>query len=141
VTNAEPVLRKVCNCFIPDAAADFGRYSAAAALLGVDLASVESMLDEFRAQYGGLWVGGSVELTTQAVTFRPNALNLKIHKEDYSFSVPLREITAVERSWGFVSGIVTFATARGQFKLRCFGARRLRDAVHRARAELEARPS
>lgn len=132
-----PILRKACNCLILDAKASLARYATAAALLGVDLAAVEAMLHRFRARYGGLWVGGSIELTAQALTFRPNALNLAVHTEDYSFSVPLDDITAVQHSWGFVTGVVTVSTSRGHFKLRCFGARRLRDAVDLARAEME----
>ena len=127
------VVRKVCNCFIPEAEADLSRYAAAARLLGVDVESVEAVLDGFRAHYGGLWVGGSVELTPRSLTFRPNAWNLAVHAEDYSFSVPLGDITGAEHSWGFVSGIVTVSTVRGTFKIRCFRARRFRDAINRLR--------
>ena len=134
-----PLLRKACNCLILDAEASFARYATAAALLGVDLAAIETMLRRFSSRYGGLWVGGSIELSAQALTFRPNAPNLAVHREDHSFSVPLDDITAVQHSWGFVTGIVTVSTVRGQFKLRCFGARRLRDAVDGARASMEGR--
>lgn len=133
MSSAAAVVRKVCNCFIPVAEADLSRYATAASLLGVDLESVEAVLDGFRAHYGGLWVGGSVELTTRALTFRPNAWNLAVHAEDYSFSVPLDDITDAEHSWGIVSGIITVTTVNGPFKLRCFRARRFRDAINRSR--------
>lgn len=119
---------------VADAQADLSSYSLATGLLGVDAATIEAVLKGFQAVYGGLWVGGSVELTTRTLTFRPNALNRATHKGDYSFSVPLTNITSVAYERGFVTGIVVVTTQHGRFKLRCFAARRFQDAIDRARA-------
>ena len=127
------VAKKACNCLIANAEADLSRYSAVAALLGVDLRAVEDMLKRFRARYGGLWVGGSAELTTATLTFRPNTANRKVHKDDYSFSVPLSDMIGITCRRGFVTNVIVITTSHGEFKLRCFGARRFADLIARTR--------
>ena len=88
------IVRKVCNCLVPEAEADLSGYSLVTRIAGVEAASaaLEAVLAGFRGSYGGLWVGGTVELTAQALSFRPNAVNRAFHKGDYSFTVPLQEI-------------------------------------------------
>jgi len=120
---------KSCNCLIPSAEADLISASPSARL------AVESVLSGFRALYGGLWVGGSAELTTAALSFRPNAANLAMHKGDYSFSMPLMDIVSIAQERGFLTGIVSIATHHGRFKLRCFGAKQFGEAIQRARSE------
>lgn len=122
------VAKKSCNCLIPSAEADlfFGSPSVRLA--------VESVLSGFRALYGGLWVGGSAELTTVALSFRPNAANLAMHKADYSFSMPLIDIVSIAHERGFLTGIVSISTHHGCFKLRCFGAKQFGEAIARARS-------
>ena len=128
------VAKKLCNCFVADAEADPSKYALAMRLLGVDAAAVEVVLRRFQTVYGGLWVGGSVELTTQPLTFRPNVVNRAVHRGDYSFSVPLSEITSVTYEPGFLTVIVVVTTRHGRFKLRCFAARRFRGVLNRTRA-------
>ena len=135
------VTKKLCSCLVPDAEADLSIYSPAANLLGADAATpaVRAVLKGFRSLYGGPWVGGSAELATTALTFRPNAMNRVLHKGDYSFSVPLVDISSVGYEGGFVTDIIVVTTRHGRFKLRCFAARRFGDAI--ARTQAAAQPA
>jgi hypothetical protein len=127
------VVKKSCNCLIPSAEADLFSGSPSARLV------VESVLSGFRALYGGLWVGGSAELTTAALSFRPNAVNLAMHKGDHSFSMPLIDIVGIAHERGFLTGIVSISTHHGRFRLRCFGAKQFGEAIARTRSTALAR--
>ncbi|MEL7111198.1 MAG: hypothetical protein AAFV59_13170 [Pseudomonadota bacterium] len=73
---------------------------------------------------GGLWVGGTAYLTTDAVEFHPNGFNRAVHKDPDSLSVvlPLRGITSVETRFGVATQIIDIKTAIGTLSIRCFGA-------------------
>jgi len=73
---------------------------------------------------GGLWVGGTVYLTNDAIEFHPNGLNRVVHKDPESLSVvlPLRGITAVETRFGIATQIIDIKTAIGTLSVRCYGA-------------------
>ena len=70
-----------------------------------------------------------------ALHFRPNRLNRVLHEQGEALvlDVPLADITAAQRRFGFISGIVDITTDSGCFSLRCFGARglaaQIRDAA------------
>jgi hypothetical protein len=134
--------RKGCNALIAEAQPDFALYSAAAKAVGIDpRAQVLSVvLSGFRAFYGGLWVGGAVELSATHLSFKPNSVNQLLHKGDYSWSVPLKEVSELSWEFGVLSGIIRVATPHGIAKLRCFGAKSFlsrieqqRDAIRGAR--------
>ncbi len=116
---------KACNALVAEAQPEFALYSAAARAIGsVGHEHVLSaVLEGFRDFYGGLWVGGKVELTSTRLSFSPNVLNQLAHKGDYSWSIPLPEIQALSHEFGFLSGIICIETPRGRAKLRCFGAK------------------
>lgn len=63
---------------------------------------------------GGLWVGGTVYLTQDAIEFHPNGLNRAVHKDPDSLSVvlPLRSVTGVETRFGIATQIIDIKTDR-----------------------------
>jgi hypothetical protein len=71
---------------------------------------------------GGLWVGGTTYLTEDAVIFRPNLLNRLVHKQDYSVSIPLSEITDVKKRFGIGTQIIDVKTSKGTLSFRCYWA-------------------
>ena len=85
---------------------------------------------------GGLWVGGTVYLTEDAVEFHPNGLNRAVHKDPESLSVvlPLRGITSVETRFGIATQIIDIKTAIGTLSVRCYGARSFAKKIEAARA-------
>lgn len=84
---------------------------------------------------GGLWVGGNVYLTEDAVEFHPNGLNRAVHKDPDSLSVvlPLRSITSVETRFGMVTQIIDIKTAIGTLSVRCYGADKFAKKIENAR--------
>ncbi|MEM6652151.1 MAG: hypothetical protein AAF582_06085 [Pseudomonadota bacterium] len=84
---------------------------------------------------GGLWVGGTVYLTEDAVEFHPNGLNRAVHKDPESLSVvlPLRGITGVETRFGIATQIIDLKTAIGTLSVRCYGAAGFAKRIDEAR--------
>ena len=80
---------------------------------------------------GGLWVGGTAYLTSDAVEFHPNGLNRAMHKDPESLSVvlPLRSITGVETRFGIATQIIDIKTAIGTLSIRCYGAKGFADKI------------
>ena len=125
--------RKAANALFPRAelSSTLGKVLTVA---GVD-GPVKRTLAAFSLAHGGLWVGGRAELTDTALHFRPNRLNRVLHEQGEALvlDVPLADITAAQRRFGFISGIVDITTDSGCFSLRCFGARglaaQIRDAA------------
>ena len=126
------VARKACNCLIPTAEPDLLSVSPPTRF------AIESVLSGFRAAYGGLWVGGSAELTTTVLSFQPNAANRAVHKGNLSFSLPLIDIVDVAHRRRFLTGILSISTRHGSIKMRCFGARQFGAAIAHARSEMLA---
>jgi hypothetical protein len=72
---------------------------------------------------GGLWVGGSVEMTDHGVQFQANAMNRALHHGETSVTIPTQAIRNVRREFGFLTGIVVIEHDAGEFRFRCFGAK------------------
>jgi hypothetical protein len=85
---------------------------------------------------GGLWVGGTVYLTEDAVEFHPNGINRMVHKDPDALSVvlPLRGISSVEMRQGVITQIIDINTAIGTLSVRCFGANAFAKKIDAARA-------
>ena len=132
--------KKLCNGFIGEPLDASAAYAEAAADFGIDMQAdpTDMVIQGFRAHVGGIWVGGSAELTTAFLMFRPNALNRALHAEDYSFTIALADIASVEYERALLTDIVVVTTATGRFKLRCFGARRFRDLIAGAAVRAKA---
>lgn len=105
----EPVKRKFANAFIPDAQSRIPLRA---------VANIKRVL-------GGLWVGGTVELSQEGIRFEPNQTNAALHLETHSVWIPVADVRSVIREFGWVSGVVVVQHASGVFRFRCFGARRV----------------
>ncbi len=85
---------------------------------------------------GGLWVGGTAYLTPDTIEFHPNGLNKAFHKDadSLSVSIPLGEVTAIERRFGIATKIIDIETADGILSIRCYNSATFADAIETARA-------
>jgi hypothetical protein len=105
-------VRKLANALIPD---------AQPALIPRRLSF--GFFERFRKQAGGLWVGGTVTLTPDAVSFEANGLNQALHTSLRSYAFPLAEVTRVADRLGILTRIVDVERADGSvLTFRCFGA-------------------
>ena len=107
-------IEKLVNAFITDAA-------PSAVLGGAALTAVNN----FSQKHGGLWVGGKVKATADGVRFTPNAMNRALHAGLDSVHIPMASIRAVNREFGWLTGIVVVQHAQGIFRFRCFGAKQV----------------
>lgn len=107
-------IRKAANAFIPNA-------TASEVLPAFALGAI----DRFKGKHGGLWVGGTVSVSESGVSFSPNRLNRAVHDGLEPIDVPAKEIRAVRYEFGWIAGIVVVEHMRGEFRFRCYGAKRL----------------
>jgi hypothetical protein len=111
----EPLnIRKLANAFIPDATPSDVLPSAAL-----------SAAQRFKRKHGGLWVGGTILVTSGGVSFAPNGLNRAVHEELEPVDVPARDIKSVRHEFGWFTGIVVVAHVGGELRFRCYGAKKL----------------
>ena len=108
------VIRRRANAFIADATP-----------IDVMPAFALSAIDRFKRKHGGLWVGGTVSVSQSGVSFTPNGLNRAFHESLESMSVPSENIRAIRHEFGWFTGIVVVAHMHGEFRFRCYGAKRL----------------
>ena len=110
--SAEPLnIRKLANAFMRNA-------TPSDALLSEALAAAE----RFKRKHGGLWVGGTVVVTRDGVSFEPNRMNKVFHEHLEAINVPARDIRNVRREFGWFTGIVVVTHVGGEFRFRCYGA-------------------
>jgi len=107
-------IQKLANAFIPHAVPT-----------GLARELAVGAVDRFKQKHGGLWVGGKVTATPQALRFEPNAMNRALHQGLEGVAIPLHEIRAVRREFGWLTGIVVVDHAGGEFRFRCFGAKQV----------------
>lgn len=104
-------LRKLCNAFVPNVApSEF--------VSGAPLRAVT----RFSKKRGGLWVGGTVTASSQELCFVPNAMNVALHVGLEQVRIPMADVRAVRREFGWLTGIVVVEHRSGEFRFRCFGA-------------------
>jgi len=72
--------------------------------------------------------------------FRPNALNLAVHKGNYTVSLPLHQVTGVEVRSGFVTKIIDIKTGAGALSMRCYGAEKFAEQIRRQHEEALKNP-
>jgi hypothetical protein len=84
-----------------------------------------SAVDGFKRKHGGLWVGGTVSVSQDGVSFSPNRLNQALHACLEPIQVPAKDIQAVRYEFGWFTGIVVVEHLQGEFRFRCYGAKRL----------------
>jgi hypothetical protein len=105
-------VKKLCNAFITDAVAR--RPIGAAAVRNVEAVG---------AVMGGLWVGGTVTVTADALDWVPNLMNKALHDKVQAVHIPLFEVRSVRRAFGVLTGIVVVELDDGaEFRFRCFNA-------------------
>ena len=123
----EPLnIRKLANAFMRTA-------TPSDALLSEALAAAQ----RFKRKHGGLWVGGTVVVTRDGVSFEPNRLNRVFHEDLEAINVPAHDIRGVRHEFGWFTGIVVVTHTGGEFRFRCYGAKRL--AATLAAAYIEQR--
>lgn len=125
----EIVASKFANAFFPDAEMSAG--ARRAFVFGGDDA-----VDWLRGRMGGLWVGGAVTLTREALIFSPNAMNVAAHEGNIYWAIPLADIVSVADRFGWLTRIVDVETEDGEkVSFRCFGARAFAHQVRRTATE------
>lgn len=107
-------IRKLANAFIADAAPSDGVPAPAL-----------SAIDRFKRKHGGLWVGGTVSVSRSGVFFSPNALNRAFHEALHDIDISAAAIRVVRHEFGWFTGIVVVEHQHGEFRFRCYGAKRL----------------
>lgn len=119
---------KYANAFVADAEISTGARSLF--LFGSD-----SSVDWLRRRMGGLWVGGAVTLTRDALVFGPNAVNAAVHADETSWALPLARIADVQDRFGWLTRIVDVRADDGSiFTFRCFGAPAFAAEIRKAAA-------
>jgi hypothetical protein len=110
----EVVIRKLANAFIPGASPS-------------DLvpANTLSVINRFKRKWGGLWVGGRVSISPSGVSFSPNTLNRVLHEPLEPIHTLATDIRSVTREFGWFTGIVVVAHKQGEFRFRCYGAKKM----------------
>jgi len=111
-------VRKLANAFFPKATPS-----------EVVPAFALSAIDRFKRKHGGLWVGGTVEVSQAGVSFSPNGLNRVLHEGLEPISVAAKDIRAVRYEFGWFTGMVVVEHVRGEFRFRCYGAKHLAAAM------------
>jgi len=107
-------IRKVANALIPDA--------VPSRKIPADTLSV---IRYFKQKMGGLWVGGKVSVSQSGVSFSPNRFNRVVHEGLEPINVLASEIRAVRHQFGWVTSIVVVEHTQGEFRFRCYGAKKL----------------
>ena len=127
------IASKLANAFVPDA--EMSRGARRAFLFGS-----ASSVDWLRQRMGGLWVGGRVTLTSDAVWFSPNALNAAAHEHDTAQAVALADVVDVTDRFGWLTRIVDVRTSDDTvLTFRCFGAPAFAEKIRAAVAATQAR--
>ena len=120
------MISKLANAFVPDA-----EMSAHARRL-FPFGSASSV-DWLRHRMGGLWVGGTVTLTQDMLSFSPNGMNAAAHESDVSVSVALDRVGEVADRFGWFTRIIDVRAVDGDlFTFRCFGARAFAEEIRLA---------
>jgi hypothetical protein len=109
------VAKRGANALIADAEAGLPQ-------LTPHVNQVEATLTRFKSAHGGLWVGGRATLTTESVSFHPNALNRGLHTGSLDIEIPLSDIVRIGVLPALVSSVIVLRTARSTVKIRCFRA-------------------
>jgi hypothetical protein len=110
----EVVIRKLANAFI-----------AGAVPSHVVPADALSVINRFNRKWGGLWVGGTVSVSPSGVSFSPNAINRVLHEPLEPIHILATDIRSVTREFGWFTGIVVVAHKQGEFRFRCYGAKKM----------------
>jgi len=109
------IARRAANALIANAEARLPPFTPG-------IRQIAPTLDRFKSAHGGLWVGGQATLTTEAVSFRPNAVNRGIQVGSLDLEIPLPDIVRLEVLPALVSSVIAIHTPELTVKIRCFRA-------------------
>jgi hypothetical protein len=87
------LIDKMCNALLPDAAPSGLCSGAASATAG-----------HMHERLSGLWVGGRVQASSDAITFTPNGMNAALHSGLQPVRIPLATVSAARRDFGWPTG-------------------------------------
>lgn len=91
-----------------------------------------------RRRFGGLWIGGDVNLWPDRLEFLPNQRNAALHHGDLAWSLPLSDITSVTCVPASVTDIIAIAHPAGITRIRCYGAQAFAQQIDTARPATSA---
>ncbi|AWM91647.1 hypothetical protein DJ564_12835 [Pseudomonas sp. 31-12] len=115
---------KLVNFLLADADVNYDNvdniYSIAEA---GNVGALGDVLEAFKEAYGGLWVGGKMELIQSMVRLSANAMNRLVQDGTLDIELPLALIRKVTIEGGFMTKIIRLDTGAGSVKFRCFGAK------------------
>jgi hypothetical protein len=122
---AEAVLKsKMANFLVTDAEVNYEDVGEFYEVVGSGNVNVlAGVLEGFRNHYGGLWVGGKVTVTQNAVHLNANAMNRMAQDGTLDVELPMTSIRKVTVEGGFVTKIVRLDTDAYSVKFRCYGAK------------------
>lgn len=122
---AEAVLKsKMANFLVTDAEVNYEDVGEFYEVVGSgNVGVLAGVLEGFRNHYGGLWVGGKVTVTQNAVHLNANAMNRMAQDGTLDVELPMTSIRKVTVEGGFVTKIVRLDTDAYSVKFRCFGAK------------------
>lgn len=111
-------IRKLANLFSPSS-----KLSSGAASLPLVGAAASGAVENYRRRHGGVWIGGVVELTSDGIFFKANALNRALNSGKPTKRLAMKDVRAVRWEFGILTGIVVVLHKNGELRFRCFGAR------------------
>ncbi|AXI61226.1 hypothetical protein DLD99_12330 [Pseudomonas kribbensis] len=122
---AEAVLKsKMANFLVTDAEVNYEDVGEFYEVVGSgNVGVLAGVLEGFRNHYGGLWVGGKVTVTQNAVHLNANAMNRMAQEGTLDVELPMTSIRKVTVEGGFVTKIVRLDTDAYSVKFRCYGAK------------------
>ncbi|RIJ08226.1 hypothetical protein DXT77_22105 [Pseudomonas sp. 91RF] len=122
---AETVLKsKMANFLVTDAEVNYEDVGEFYEVIGSgNVGVLAGVLEGFRNHYGGLWVGGKVTVTQNAVHLNANAMNRMAQDGTLDVELPMTSIRKVTVEGGFVTKIVRLDTDAYSVRFRCFGAK------------------
>ncbi|KJZ34071.1 MULTISPECIES: hypothetical protein [Pseudomonas] len=122
---AEKILKsKLVNFLVADVEVNYANVSDVYAVAeSGDVDVLAGVLEAFKEAYGGLWVGGKLEVTPTVVRLNANAMNRLVQDGTLDIELPLAWVRKVSVEGGFVTKIVRLDTDAGSVKFRCFGAK------------------
>lgn len=87
----------------------------------------------FSSATGGTWVGGTVVLTAEELTFSANAMNRAVQKGELDVTVPVDSIIGAAITGGVGTKIIALRLVGGEtFEFRCNGAKDVLDILEHA---------
>jgi hypothetical protein len=95
------------------------------------------MFDQYRKKYGGLWVGGDLNVFSDRITFSANAINRAIQTGDLTREIMLNTVTKVACRFGWFTGIIDVSHGGDCFTFRCYGSKALTATIEAAVSRLQ----